>query len=178
MVCQINEANDIGGLAGPTGSSEAAQASRDGDDAMAGGLEDHYAIRELTHDYSSAASAKNDKAMELVFTEDARVIGVAEGMGMGGPLVGPKTICGFFAKIFEGIEHLTQIPSVAHIKVNGDEATSSCDIVEFVKRHGAPGMTIVTGRYEDKLRRTPAGWRFSERTLGFKIFQGVPELSQ
>jgi ketosteroid isomerase-like protein len=149
-----------------------------GDDAMAGSLEDHNAIRELTSNYSSAASAKDDKAMELVFTEDARVLGVAEGMGMGGPLEGPKVICGFFGKIFEGIEHLTQMPHVANIRVDGDLAASSCDIVEFVKRRGAPGMTIVTGRYEDKLRRTPAGWRFYERTLSFKIFQGIAELPQ
>lgn len=145
---------------------------------MAGSLDDHNAIRELTLNYSSAASAKDDAAMALVFTQDARVLGVAEGMGMDGPLVGPKTICGFFAKIFETLEHLTQMAQVANIKVTGDEATSSCDIVELVKRRGAPGMTIVTGRYEDRLRRTAAGWRFYERTLSFKIFQGVPELPQ
>jgi ketosteroid isomerase-like protein len=145
---------------------------------MATSLEDHNAIRELTLNYSSAASAKDDAAMELVFTEDARVPGVAEGMGMGGPLAGPKAICGFFAKIFETLEHLTQMVQPANIRVSGDEATSTCDIVEFVKRRGAPGMTIVTGRYEDRLRRTAAGWRFYERTLSFKIFQGVPELPQ
>lgn len=142
---------------------------------MAGSLEDHNAIRELTSAYASAASAKDDKAMEEVFTEDARVIGVAEGMGAGGPLEGPKAICGFFANIFQTLEHLTQMPHVAFIKVDGDLATATCDIVEFVKRHGAPGMTLVTGRYEDKLRRTPAGWRFYERTLAFKIYQGIAE---
>jgi hypothetical protein len=67
---------------------------------------------------------------------------------------------------------------VADIQVNGDLATSTSDIVEFVKRRGAPGMTIVTGRYADKLRRTPAGWRFYERTLSFKIFQSIAEMPQ
>jgi ketosteroid isomerase-like protein len=87
---------------------------------MATSLEDHNAIRELTLNYSSAASAKDDAAMELVFTEDARVLGVAEGMGMGGPLAGPKAICGFFAKIFETLEHLTQMVQPANIRVSGD----------------------------------------------------------
>ena len=142
---------------------------------MAGSLEDHNAIREITSNYAAAASLKDTKGMERVFTEDARVSGVAEAMGGQGDLVGPKVICDFFGKIFEQIQTVTQMPHTASIVVSGDTATSTCDIVEYVKHPGVDGFTIVVGHYDDKLRRTPEGWRFYHRILSFRIFQRIAE---
>jgi hypothetical protein len=142
---------------------------------MADSWADHVAIRELTSNYAGAASLKDLDGLAAVFTADGRVKGMTAASGETRDLVGPEDLCSYLAKLFEGIEHLTQIPHTSNIVVDGDTASAVCDIVEYVKRPGVPGFTIVVGRYDDKLRRTAQGWRFTERALGFRIFQHVAE---
>jgi ketosteroid isomerase-like protein len=142
---------------------------------MADGWEDREAIRELASNYAAAASLMDTRAMQLVFTDDARVSGVTEATGGQGDLVGPQAICDYFGRLFDGIEHLTQMPHTANVAVAGDTATATCDIVEYVKHPGVAGFTIVVGHYDDQLRRTSQGWRFCHRALSFRIFQRVPE---
>ena len=144
---------------------------------MAGSLEDRNAIRELSTDYAAAASRKDKQAIAGMFTEDARVTGVAQAVEGGGDLIGPGAIGEFFGRMFDQIESVTQMAQPANIRVSGDAATSSCDIVEYVKYGGVPGFVIVVGHYDDELRRTASGWRFFKRALSFKIFSKVPEAS-
>ena len=63
------------------------------------------------------------------------------------------------------IEYLVQINAPAIIAVDGDSASARSLIRECAKFHGQSGVIDVVGQFNDELRRTPNGWRFSHRTF-------------
>ena len=70
--------------------------------------------------------------------------------------------------LMEPIEYLVQINAPAIIAVDGDSASARSLIRECAKFRGQSGAIDVVGQFNDELRRTPTGWRFSHRT--FTIF--------
>jgi SnoaL-like domain len=56
----------------------------------------------------------------------------------------------------------TTLPGV--IRVDGDRAFARFPVTELAKRRDGSALHFL-GLYDDELRRTPAGWRFSRRTL-------------
>ena len=57
----------------------------------------------------------------------------------------------------------TTIPGV--VRVDGDRATARFQVTELARR-STDGITMhFLGTYDDELRRTPQGWRFTRRSL-------------
>jgi uncharacterized protein (TIGR02246 family) len=138
-------------------------------------MQDRLAIRELVSSYAAAASRKDVAALQALFVDDARVCGVAQAVEGGDDLIGRAAIGGFFGRMFEQVESVTQMPHTADVRVTGDTASASCDIVEYVKYGGAPGFVIVVAHYDDSFRRTEGGWRFALRRFTMRIMSQVPE---
>jgi ketosteroid isomerase-like protein len=70
--------------------------------------------------------------------------------------------------LVETIEYLVQINAPAIIEVDGETASARSLIRELAKfRDGGMYMDVV-GQFDDRLRRTPEGWRFAHRT--FTVF--------
>jgi ketosteroid isomerase-like protein len=56
----------------------------------------------------------------------------------------------------------TTVPGV--VRVDGDRASARFQVTELARR--TDGMTLhFLGTYDDELRRTPEGWRFTRRSL-------------
>ncbi|EHJ62405.1 nuclear transport factor 2 family protein [Novosphingobium pentaromativorans] len=144
---------------------------------MAESMNDKDAIRELISDYAAAACAMDPQELKKTFTDDAKVVGMAEVVTPGaGPLVGAEAISSFIGKAWERNKCMTQFAQPAKIVVDGDTATGVCDIVEYGMRKEGDGVIFVVGRYYDQFKKTVEGWRFSERKLEFRIYKRLAEM--
>jgi hypothetical protein len=122
-------------------------------------LADRAAIVDAAIAYATALDTRDWAALGSLFTEDARW----EHRGSGERLHGPDAIV---ARISAGVDRLdaTQHLNGNHVAaVHGDEAEHTC---YFQAQHVRGGEKFLgAGRYEDRLRRTPLGWRFTHRTI-------------
>src|SRR5262249_60392014 len=113
--------------------------------------EDRDEILQLVYRYNHAVDSNQAQAWAETFTEDA----VFE--------VGPTVVTGrqglveFASAMSSGMRHVTANPV---IEINGDEASLRGYIFVFRGKEVA-----VTGKYEDQIVRTPAGWRFAKRVF-------------
>ena len=124
------------------------------------------AIREVLSGYSGAASRLDIEAFMAFFTEDAEVHGIPEMMGLPGPFVGHAAIRGFFGPTFQNLEWLVQMNNITDVEISADgkSATASTGLIENAKAEHADQIMLIA-RYDDELKLTDAGWKFSKRVL-------------
>lgn len=127
-------------------------------------IADRMAIDEVLDAYAAALDTKDWDTLRTLFTPDAVVDYTEEG-GVRGTI--DEAIV-WFEKTVANFTASQHFVTNRRIKVNGDEATVNAYIFSPL---GAPngngGLTLVFagGAYEDVLKRTPDGWRFSARTI-------------
>lgn len=125
-------------------------------------LADRFAIRELTALYNDAIDDGRLDDYLTTFVPD----GVLEVVGLG-RAQGAEQILPMVEPISPVAVHLTLD---AVVEVDGDTATQRCRFLLGRRSPDRTDFTIVTsGRYRDRLVRTPAGWRFLERQATFDI---------
>jgi hypothetical protein len=125
-------------------------------------LIDERDIRNVAFRYCRALDTKDWALLDEVFLPDAT-----------GELGTPTTLVGIDAirdRIRTALEHLDDSQHLVgnhEIEVVGDSATHRCYLQAQHVRVAATGGPnyIVAGRYEDRLVRTPDGWRIAHRTL-------------
>lgn len=140
---------------------------------MNGSIEDRIAIAELAGAYSAAANRRAARDMERVLTPDASLGGVAKLVGRDdADVVGARAIGDLFEAAFAALELVHQMPQVVDLRFDGDRATATTMVVEYLRPKGGPLM-LMLGNYEDSLVRTPAGWRFSRRDFRVKSFDAL-----
>ena len=119
-------------------------------------LEDIEAIRALKGRYCNLAdrgfngAGHDDEAFASLFTED----GVFEGSA--GPLQGREAIRERARSFHPLSMHLVMNPE---IEVDGDHATAQWAAYVPTSTADAQAL-VVAGRYDERLRRTPDGWRY------------------
>lgn len=114
-------------------------------------------ILQLAARYNHAIDYSDPEAWAGTFTED--------GVFNGGPspVTGHEALAQFaggFGTNMAGARHWTNNHVVDG---DGDEATHSCYLNLIQTKDG--GSSIVTGRYDDKLRKVDGQWRFTERNV-------------
>jgi hypothetical protein len=134
------------------------------------------AVQEVLNHYSGAAGRLDIKEYLSVFAEEAEFHGVAELMGQKGPLRGPQAIGAFFGPMLANLEWLQQQNTTTDIAIaaDGKTARTSSGLVEMAKPRGAEQIVLI-GRYDDELKLTETGWKFTKRTLIPYRFSAVPE---
>jgi hypothetical protein len=100
-------------------------------------ISDRFEIMDLLVDYCSAIDSKDIDALDLIFTEDARI----DYSKAGGPTGNLKTIKKFL------MENLGDLPrqhmiSNFKIRINGDTASSRCLCHNPLEHFGDFGTTI------------------------------------
>jgi nitrogen fixation-related uncharacterized protein len=124
-------------------------------------LQDHHDIVALTHAYCWALDTKQWDDLDNVFLPDATA-------NLGGTEhVDRESIKGRIRKALQSLDDSQHIVATHQITIDGDKARSRCYLhAQHVLRRAEGGPNyIVAGRYEDQLRRTPAGWRIARRDL-------------
>lgn len=137
--------------------------------AFTGAIDDRIAIRELYDAYADGANRMDRAAWLAVWSDDAlwkthyfEQRGIAAIGAQYDELMAPVTATSF-------------ITQICAIEVSGDTATARAIAQERLAMPG--GSYRLTGRYEDQLVRTDAGWRFAQRDyhVMFEEMPGVGE---
>ncbi|WP_406286982.1 nuclear transport factor 2 family protein [Streptomyces sp. NBC_00209] len=137
-------------------------------------LTDRAAIVAVATAYATALDTRDWAALGALFTDDA----CWEYSGSGERHRGPAAIV---ARISAGLERIdaTQHLNGNHVTaLHAEEAEHTCYYQAQHVRHGlSDGATFLCGgRYDDRLRRTPDGWRFTHRRITNVWSEGNPSV--
>ena len=125
-------------------------------------IEDKFAIEELIGRYNQSIDQGHYAEFLACWCDD----GIFDGLG--GPYVGIEAIRQFtdgyderYRLRLNGLKHFT-VNVVS--RIDGDKALS-CSHLQLVSTGTSGARILFTARYQDELRRTPEGWRFTRRKL-------------
>jgi ketosteroid isomerase-like protein len=138
---------------------------RSGENAM---LEDHTAVQRVISEYALLTGRGDWAPVLALFTADA----VWEIPHLALRFTGLEDIRGALAMLSADLEFVLQHNAPALIEIDGDVATARSGIREGGKRKGRAESVEYLGIYQDRLVRTAAGWKFSER-----VFEGIGTLN-
>jgi 3-phenylpropionate/cinnamic acid dioxygenase small subunit len=128
-------------------------------------LEDRVAINDLIIRYAEAVDNHDGGALASCFTDDAG----ATFAGIPVPGRGGAAIVAFLASLPGGAAGTAEPMKTSHlftnvvINLDGDQAEARSRAAVYSVR-GTPGQVRVRGiSYQDRMRRTPDGWRIANR---------------
>jgi 3-phenylpropionate/cinnamic acid dioxygenase small subunit len=135
-------------------------------------LADRAEIIDVVIAYATALDTRNWAALGALFTDDACWEYSASGERLRGPGAIVARISASLAR-FDATHHLNGNHVAA---VHGDKAEHTCYYQAQHVRLGLPGgeKFLGGGRYDDRLRRTPDGWRLTRRTIISVWSEGNP----
>ena len=139
-------------------------------------LEAIEAIRVLKARYADVCDTGYDPVrMRPFFTDDA----VWDGGPRFGRYEGVEAVCGFFAGISSQITWALHYMIAPIIEVADDclTATGSWYLLEpcTIATDDGDRAMVITGRYADRYRREPDGWKFSEVVLDCQTISPLDE---
>lgn len=134
-------------------------------------LADRAAILDVVTAYSLALDTKDWTTLGMLFTPDATWEYTA-----GGELLhGPDAVVARISATLRPLPTTQHLYGNHLVTVHGDEASHSCYVQ--AQHVGDDGEQFLgAGRYADRLRRTPAGWRFTHRELTSMWHTGNPSV--
>lgn len=131
---------------------------------------DREAVRAVTIAYTWALDTKDFERLRDVFLPDATA-------QLGGTWCdGIDAIIARISSALSPLDDSQHLIGNHEVVVDGDTATCRCYLqAQHVRQvpEGSPNF-IVAGRYEDRLERTPAGWRIRHRDLITMWTEGNP----
>ena len=132
---------------------------------MPGAGSDVVEITQLLYRYARAIDAKDWKALEQIFTPDARIhYAVERGAELRFAELGPWLARAM--TIFKATQHVITNPLV---ELAGDRARCTSYLtgthVQVRRESGAQVLTTEGSTYSDELVRTAEGWRIAARKL-------------
>ena len=134
--------------------------------------QDFEQIRKLLAEYGRLLDARDPHGWAALFGEDGEWVGGTRY----GAISGRDALAGFVANEFGATPPSVHIFGNMAIEVDGDSATawSRWMLLEEGNANGGGGVRIMlAGHYDDRLRRTAAGWRFARREVHVDLPQGV-----
>lgn len=124
-------------------------------------IEDHAAISRLFIDLSNRLDGRDLEGYGALFTQDGEWSGVV------GRAVGPAAIAdilGKYCKPWESEGHRTYHTTVdMAIDITGDTARATSKWQHIIRSDTDAPVVLHLGHYDDRLRRTADGWRFTRR---------------
>ncbi len=133
---------------------------------------DEAAIRDLAARYCWAIDRLDRPAFDHVFLADATaVLGAGEQNGI-------EEIWGKVHLVLSPLTCSQHLVGSHLVEVDGDTATHRCHFHAQHVWQGCEGgdQYIVAGTYEDRVERTPAGWRIRHRDLTVLWTSGNPRV--
>jgi ketosteroid isomerase-like protein len=131
-------------------------------------IADEHQILKLANAYSHAVTRRDGGMSAAVYTEDGELTAFGRP-----PIKGRAALEKAFHATFSPLAFITQSCFAPVIEVDGDTARASFSVNEFFRAQGQGDMlNCCMGIYEDRLVRTPEGWRFSHRRFS-PYFRGT-----
>jgi 3-phenylpropionate/cinnamic acid dioxygenase small subunit len=120
-------------------------------------MSDRLEIEDLLHAYVEALDGRDWETLRTLFTPDA----VVDYTSSGGPRGSVDKAIAWIDKGLAGFEITQHMITNHRISIEGDGARVRCSLINPMT--AGERMFLVGGRYEDRMARTPDGWRFAER---------------
>ncbi len=138
-------------------------------------LSDRQEIADVLNQYFFALDSRRPELMTAVFTGTATYEFANAENGSG-----PQPIASFLSTWLDGMQrfpHSSHSMSNWHVAIDGDHADSEIyAVVHLVDRHTDVGHVIIRGiHYQDRLARTPDGWKIDSRRHRLLWLSVVPE---
>jgi hypothetical protein len=124
-------------------------------------LTDRIEIQELTARYNRGADDGDAAAVAGVFTADGAMTMSCAGQQRA--FHGADELRAMIGDRPAGITVHATTDSI--VEIDGDEARQQCTLLLIRRLHDEGKASFRTGRYDDRLVRTDAGWRFVERSV-------------
>ena len=124
-------------------------------------ISDRFEIMDLLTDYCTVIDSKDIDALDLIFTNDARI----DYSKAGGPTADLKTIKKYLNEYLDDLPRQHMISNFK-IRINGDSADVRClchNPLELPRQGDMLEVAFWGLWYDDKLIRTSSGWRIKER---------------
>lgn len=130
--------------------------------------DDAEAIRCLIAEYGRLLDARDAPAWAALFTTDGEWVGGERY----GKIAGREALARFVAREFAATPPSVHLVGSIAITVDAAEANAWS---RWMLLEQAPGGIEITlaGSYDDRLRRTPEGWRFQRREVRVDLPQGA-----
>ncbi len=135
-------------------------------------LADRIAVQDTLTRYATALDTHNPELFKEVFTEDA-ILDYRSAGGVRGTYREVRDWLRESMSAFNSWQHLL---SNMVITIEGDTASARTDVynpLAHKDENGVMKVLHIGANYTDRLLRTPAGWRISERTLGMVWVDGT-----
>jgi len=135
-------------------------------------LADRAAIVDAVIAYATAVDTRDWERLGSLFTDDA----CWEYTGSGERLSGPGAIVARLSTSLERFDATHHLIGNHVTAVHSDEADHTCYYQAQHVRLSLPDgeKFLAGGRYDDRLRRTPDGWRFTHRRITSVWSDGNP----
>jgi ketosteroid isomerase-like protein len=132
-------------------------------------IADRVEIEALRGEFTDAAMMRDRARLASLFTED----GALRMPNVPAEAVGREEILASGERLQARWDFFVQTTHPGTIQLDGDTATGRAYIQEIVRtRDGYQGLNYAI--YHDRYRRTPDGWRFSERVYEVRYHDTSP----
>lgn len=131
-------------------------------------IEDKLTLKQLVDEFSILADKKDIPAQVLLFTENATVESITNGLA-GPVLVGRKQIGDIFSGFLAGFEVVYHINGQQKVDINGDKATgiSYCAVTLISNNNGKRMKTDMGVYYNDEYVKINGKWLIANRKSNF-----------
>ena len=125
-------------------------------------IEDRLAINDLFVRYTTALDAGDVETIVGCFTEDGSLDSPTVGTYSGRSAIREFAIR--FARFREGGSQLRHVISNLAVKLDGNQATAACYLLNVITRNGKSEL-LAPGRYECRLEKIDGEWLFKHRLV-------------
>jgi ketosteroid isomerase-like protein len=124
-------------------------------------LMERAAIGDLLDDYAYAVDSRDWDLLRSLFTADA----VLDYSAAGGPKGSRDEVLDWISTALPAVTLSQHLITNRRIRVHGDTASVRSELLNPLLFAGDDGtqMLLLGGRYDDRVQRTPDGWKFTER---------------
>ncbi|MBD2859879.1 nuclear transport factor 2 family protein [Spongiibacter sp. KMU-158] len=124
-------------------------------------ISDRLEIQDMLFDYADCIDRQDIQALRNIFTEDAHI----DYSAFGGTVGDLETTLDFLEQALPAFSNTQHLNANIQIKVNGDQAQGRVMCFNPMEMPvGEDRQVFMLGLwYIDQYRRTPEGWRISER---------------
>ena len=132
-------------------------------------IADRFEIEALGAEFTDAVMMRDYDRVATLFTQD----GVWRMPNIPAELAGQDEIRAFGERVPGFVDYLVQTTHPGAVRLDGDTASGRAYIQELIRlRDGSSELNYAI--YHDRYRRTPDGWKFTERVYEIRYLDTTP----
>jgi len=132
-------------------------------------IADRFEIEALRAEFTDAVMMRDYDRVATLFTQD----GVWRMPNIPAELAGQDEIRAFGERVPGFVDYLVQTTHPGAVRLDGDTASGRAYIQELIRlRDGSSELNYAI--YHDRYRRTPDGWKFTERVYEIRYLDTTP----